>query len=227
MRYWQGLKLISLMVRRWHRDKTGQAAQAVCLTGKLADARNKKTPERVFDWLREPDSNRRPSGYEPDELPGCSIPRPICWRFHHDRLFCCNHLKWLREPDLNRRPSGYEPDELPGCSIPRPNFLTLPSRQVYCLFPSGNWLREPDSNRRPSGYEPDELPGCSIPRPWMRTILSDDFVATPFCSLMAKIALVAYFLSQLLHCCAKTGLLFCRVVLIFRTLCYLQPAIPH
>src|SRR5690606_14267971 len=26
-------------------------------------------------WLREPDLNRRPSGYEPDELPGCSIPR--------------------------------------------------------------------------------------------------------------------------------------------------------
>jgi hypothetical protein len=27
-------------------------------------------------WLREPDLNRRPSGYEPDELPNCSIPRP-------------------------------------------------------------------------------------------------------------------------------------------------------
>ncbi|MEL4427577.1 hypothetical protein AAEH84_17510, partial [Shewanella indica] len=25
-----------------------------------------------------PDLNRRPSGYEPDELPCCSIPRPIC-----------------------------------------------------------------------------------------------------------------------------------------------------
>ncbi|SPO68204.1 protein of unknown function [Pseudomonas sp. JV241A] len=25
--------------------------------------------------MREPDLNRRPSGYEPDELPGCSIPR--------------------------------------------------------------------------------------------------------------------------------------------------------
>ena len=43
---------------------------------------NKKTPEsldtpRFLNWLREPDLNRRPSGYEPDELPGCSIPRSM------------------------------------------------------------------------------------------------------------------------------------------------------
>ncbi len=37
-------------------------------------------------WLREPDLNRRPSGYEPDELPCCSIPRSKREKFYADHL---------------------------------------------------------------------------------------------------------------------------------------------
>src|SRR5690606_24286473 len=37
----------------------------------------KATPKSglLENWLRELDLNQRPSGYEPDELPDCSIPR--------------------------------------------------------------------------------------------------------------------------------------------------------
>ena len=34
---------------------------------------------RKWRWLRGQDLNLRPSGYEPDELPGCSTPRQFVW----------------------------------------------------------------------------------------------------------------------------------------------------
>ena len=37
--------------------------------------RNSMPEETQENWLRGLDLNQRPSGYEPDELPGCSTPR--------------------------------------------------------------------------------------------------------------------------------------------------------
>ena len=50
-----------------------------------------KAPDKsgAKSWLRELDLNQRPSGYEPDELPGCSIPRAENTQggFHCKRFF--------------------------------------------------------------------------------------------------------------------------------------------
>ena len=46
--------------------------------------------ERTESWLRGPDLNRRPSGYEPDELPSCSTPRQLCASIL-TIVFACNN----------------------------------------------------------------------------------------------------------------------------------------
>src|ERR1700761_5853490 len=42
---------------------------------RLALSPNSSVRKVVMNWLRDLDLNQGPSGYEPDELPGCSTPR--------------------------------------------------------------------------------------------------------------------------------------------------------
>jgi hypothetical protein len=55
---------------------------------------------RHFSWLRDPDSNREPSGYGPDELP-IALSRDI--------LLCDNYIKPLIQSQGPERARGVEP----------------------------------------------------------------------------------------------------------------------
>ncbi len=59
-----------LFPRKWRETESNRRhmeLQSIALPTEL--------PSRIHNQLREQDLNLRPSGYEPDELPSCSIPR--------------------------------------------------------------------------------------------------------------------------------------------------------
>lgn len=87
----------------------------------------------IQNWLRGTDSNRRPVGYEPTELPGCSTPTQ---RMRHE-------------------PSPAPLDQSGSSTSVGPGSLRFASTQ--CLPTAGisvntYWRRVTESNRQPSGW---------------------------------------------------------------------------
>ena len=94
----------------------------------------------MFFWLREPDLNRRPSGYEPDELPDCSIPR---------HFFVYN---WCRGPESNRY-------DFEGRRILSPVRLPVPPPRHNLALGVG---LEPTTYRLTAGCSTIELPKNAV-----------------------------------------------------------------
>src|SRR5271154_3231522 len=80
------------------------------------------------NWLRGRDLNPRPSGYEPDELPGCSTPRSkevtIVSVAFARKPFPKQNYGWSRLIRAGRplsSPPGWR--DLPGSNLARPGML--------------------------------------------------------------------------------------------------------
>jgi hypothetical protein len=74
----------------------------------------------AVNWLRGLDLNQRPSGYEPDELPGCSTPRSrtveLARRFIHAQAV--SSIKTARRHSKSNNPAALEIPDKYACSSP-------------------------------------------------------------------------------------------------------------
>ncbi len=91
-------------------------------------------------WLRGPDLNRRPSGYEPDELPGCSTPRPKTWQILRQNCNKCKNC-WDLVPRTGLEPVspiGHYHLKVACLPIPPPRHFAygyqICRTEAYCLL---------------------------------------------------------------------------------------------
>jgi hypothetical protein len=93
----------------------------VCLTARpghgTRSTKGKRSSPRDQNWVQGLDSNQRPSGYEPDELPGCStLQQGEAERPRH-RATCQRLSGVLR---TSRLPAGATPGVLAGSASKQP-----------------------------------------------------------------------------------------------------------
>ena len=100
----------------------------------------------AWNWMRRRDSNPRPSGYEPDELPDCSTPHQRRPGSAQGKLVGPARIE-LATPRLSTECSTAELRAIAGTRRRAP----------------GRWMRELDSNQRPPAYEAGELTGLLYP----------------------------------------------------------------
>ena len=92
-------------------ELTGFEPAVSCVTGRhvgplhhSSTSNSRKLPNgKDFFWLRGQDLNLRPSGYEPDELPGCSTPRHPVFAVRQNTVVFAFGKSWCDEPFGDRR----------------------------------------------------------------------------------------------------------------------------
>ncbi len=124
---------------------TGLEPAIFCVTGRRVNQLHHETK-----WLREEDLNLWPLGYEPNELPNCSIPRYI-WRRKRDSNPCADcSTSWFSRPVPSTRLGYSSINFFPSNKIIIAYYFYL-CQCIFCFFNLWSyliiWLYFPSSKK--------------------------------------------------------------------------------